>query len=164
MVAADRIAAQLRDAVAAYQSGDSDKADRLFKKVASSRGAGPQAAFNYAIFLNRTGRPSDAAYWLDRVLRADAAYPGAAAERARLHFQAGEWPSAERLLARLDGVGAAGTEDRLLWLRALLECGRLDDADRLSNDLIRSDPALKPAVLKARTRRSKGRLTLFEGG
>lgn len=190
--AADKRQYLTRQAVAAFQSGDAQTADRLFRRLATDRKADVQSQYNYGVFLRRSGRPSDALYWFDRCLRADPARRDVRIERglARselgnvsaaiddlsaypddtdalqalppLLARAGRWVEALDILARLGSIGAVRTDDQLLKLRGLLETGRVDDAETLCRSLGATRPELRPDLLKALTRRAKGRLSLDE--
>lgn len=187
--AAEKLAALTREAVAAFDAGDTAKADTLFRKAASTREGGAQAAYNYAVFLRRTGSLDQAAYWIGRCLRAEpgrtaarieyamialasdkpdealAALDGVADEpeallaRATASFRLGDWAAASDTLGRMASPSPDAT---LLQIRCYAELNRIDEAESLGAHLGTANPSLKADILKALTRRARGRVSLDE--
>ena len=188
--AATKIAALTRDALAAYQTGDLERVETLFKKAASAPSAPPQAAYNFAVFLRREGRGKDALYWLDRCLRSAPDHRNAQIERGLALIDLGQLQQAgdclqafpddpdalrgvsvtmfklgywEKAAEAVQGLAVqASAEDRLLLIRALTELGRLDEAEATGAALKAERAELRADVSKALTRRSKGRFSLIE--
>lgn len=190
--AADKRQDLTRQAVSAFQSGDSATADRLFRKLATDKRADAQSFYNYGIFLRRSGRPADAIYWLNRCLRnapdrADARIerglalsdqgeltsavddlaafprdPVALHALANIQTGLGQWAEAKTSLSILQSLEAWTEADGLLMVRLLLETGQVDDAHTLCRSLRAANPNLAPSLLKSLGRRSKGRLSLDE--
>lgn len=178
-----------QQAVSAFHSGDLKAAERLFKKAASAPLSTAQTVYNYAVFLRQTARLQEAAYWLERCLKAEPGRESAGLELAQIKIDLGEHATALTLLAALpcnadrlraeglahfalgdwlaafealDSIDLATTDDLMLLLRVCLELGDMHQADRISRDILKRDSSRMPDVLKARTRRTHGAMQLRE--
>lgn len=177
------------EAIQAFQAGNHDTAEKLFKKlVTGKQTASPQAFYNFAVFLRHSEKPEQAAYWLDRCLRAEPDRVDARLERSLLHMEAkdpwavpplledlqdgdalsvlaqawealGHW---QKALSALEKISNPSLQHRLAMLRCLLELRSDSEAEALATAL-RKEGSLSEAILaKTMTRRSAGRLTLQE--
>ena len=93
----------VQEAVAAFQAGDADKADKLFRKAVSDIGGkrndDPRIPYNYAVFLRRIGRGQDAVYWLDRCLRLAPDHTNASIEKGLALIDLGQAQAALDVLS-----------------------------------------------------------------
>ena len=148
--------ALVQEAVAAFQSGDADLADTLFRKAASDIGGkrndDPRIPYNYAVFLRRIDRAQDAVYWLDRCLRMAPDHVNAAIEKGLALIDLGQATAALELLS-----GFPGDVDALRGLSvAAFKLGQWD----LAVDAVTALPTPQPEdrLLAIRALAELGRL------
>ncbi|RED54187.1 tetratricopeptide repeat protein [Aestuariispira insulae] len=76
----EKLAKVTAQAVEAHQAGQSDKAERLFRKAAAMKPPQPQALYNLGVFLRQAGKPREALAAFNKVLTASPDHLGALVE------------------------------------------------------------------------------------